>query len=202
MQEFDASLDCELRIPKKEDGTAYDVESLYPGQRDIVSVVLGTIFDWLHCDDLAAFKPLRMTVNGSGGAGKSIVIDTIVALMRTMFKCNEVVKVVAPSGTAAFNVSGETIHHLLGMCVSKTEYKAHSMTKDKRSKLIAKFKSLLAVIVDERSLVKSSDLGTLERQVAETIFDGGPLSQYSWGGLPIVIVVGDDFQLPAPQGEG
>ena len=32
--------------------------------------------------------------------------------------------------------------------------------------------------------------------ISETIYQGGNINKSSWGGLPIVILVGDDFQLP------
>ena len=137
-----------------------------------------------------------MTVNGPGGSGKSVVINTIVGIMRTMFGINDVVKIVAPTGTAAFNVSGETFHHLMGNRVTKKQYTPNAMGAKKRMELIKRFKSLLCLIIDERSLINSKDLGTTERQMSETIYGGGPLSEKSFGGLPILVLFGDDYQLP------
>lgn len=150
----------------------------------------------MECDDLSKFKPLRMTINGAGGSGKSVVINTIVALMRKMFQINDVVKVAAPTGTAAFNVKGETLHHLCCNKVSRSHYKPNTMSKEKRMQLIKKFKALLVLIVDERSLINSCDLGTVECQIGETIFGGGHMTEESFGGLPVVVLAGDDYQLP------
>ena len=113
-----------------------------------------------------------------------------------MFGINDVVRVVAPTGTAAFNVNGETFHHLLGNTVTRRHYTPYSMNKEKRLKLVKKFGTLLALIVDERSLINAKDLGTAEQQISETIFGGGLMSEETFGGLPIVILVGDDYQLP------
>lgn len=137
-----------------------------------------------------------MTVNGPGGSGKSVVINTVVGIMRTMFGVNDVVKIVAPTGTAAFNVSGETFHHLMGNRVTRKQYTPNSMGANKRLDLIKRFKTLLCLIIDERSLINSKDLGTTERQLSETIYGGGPLSEMSFGGLPILVLFGDDYQLP------
>jgi hypothetical protein len=38
-------------------------------------------------------------------------------------------------------------------------------------------------------------LGTAEQKISETIYDGS-LHDRSWGNLPVVILVGDDYQLP------
>ena len=188
-----------VTVPLKDDGSEYTIDGLYPDQRDIVAVVIDKLYEFMESDDLSSFRPLRIILNGAGGSGKSVVINTIVTVIRKMFDSDDVVKVAAPTGTAAFNVSGETFHHMLGNRVSRLAYLPNSMSASKRLKLIKKFKCLLAVIVDERSLVSNSVLGTAARQICETIFDGGPLREDIWGGLPIVILAGDDFQLPSQE---
>jgi len=188
-----------LNIPIRSDGELYSFHALYPDQQKIVAQVLNKIKEWMECSDLSSFKPLRMTITGAGGSGKSVVINTIVSMLRNMFETNDVVKVVAPTGTAAFNVGGETFHHLCNNKVTRAHYKPNTMSTEKRKELVRKFKSLLCLIVDERSLINSCDLGTVECQIAETIFGGGFMSDESFGGLPVVLLVGDDYQLPGTQ---
>jgi hypothetical protein len=190
-----------LHIPLKDDGTEYSVEMLYEDQKEIVAVVFDTLKEFLTMDDIADFKPLRLIITGQGGSGKSVVINTIVTLMRNMFGVDDVVKVVAPTGVAAYNVHGETFHHLLHMGVTKGEYKSNNMPNTTRMDLIKRFKILMAMIIDERSLVSSKILGTAEAMISETIFDGGHMQGDSWGGLPVLMLVGDDYQLPGI-GEG
>jgi predicted GTPase len=48
-----------------------------------------------------------MTIMGAAGTGKSVLINTLVTVLRVMFDDNDVVHVAAPTGTAAFNVGGE-----------------------------------------------------------------------------------------------
>jgi PIF1-like helicase len=164
-------------------------------------VVLDTIHNFLHCDDLRQFKPLRIIVNGQGGSGKSVVINTLVTIIRKMFGFNDVVRVIAPTGVAAYNVNGETFHHLFHMGVSGKEYRSNTMSQFTRTKLIQKFKTTLALIIDERSLVSSRLLGTAESMASETMHGGCYHQDESWGGVPVVIMVGDDYQLPGI-GEG
>jgi hypothetical protein len=196
VHEFEKNYDREVIVPKRPDGLDYSFHALYPDQQQIVLQVMSKVHEFMECDNLNDFQPLRMTINGAGGSGKSVVINTLVTLMRKMFDMNDVIKVVAPTGTAAFNVKGETLHHLCCNKVSRSHYKANTMPKDKRMQLIKRFKALLVLIVDERSLINSCDLGTVECQIGETIFGGGHLSQESFGGLPVVILAGDDYQLP------
>lgn len=190
-----------LDIPHKDDGTEYSIDDLFPDQRDVVLVIMNTIHEFMTLEDLRHFKPLRITVNGQGGSGKSVVINTLVTLLRQMFGFNDVVKVIAPTGVAAFNVNGETFHHFFHMGVSGKEYTANTMTKTTRAKLIQKFKTMLALIIDERSLVNSKTLGTAEVFASETMHGGCYHPLDSWGGLPVVVMVGDDYQLPGI-GEG
>jgi nicotinamide riboside kinase len=56
------------------------------------------------------FKPLRMTIMGCAGTGKSVLINTVVAYIRRMFQKNYSFIVAAPTGAAAHNVGGQTIH--------------------------------------------------------------------------------------------
>lgn len=186
-----------VELPLRDDGSEYKTADLFKDQKEIVAVVMSKIKEWLECEDLSTFRPLRLVVNGSGGSGKSVVINTLITLMRRMFLYNDVVKIVAPTGTAAFNVKGETFHHLLGERVSSVQYKPNSMSAAKREMLVKKFKMLLLLIVDERSLVSHKLLGTAERKIAETIYEGGQLRHLSFGGLPVVMLVGDDYQLPS-----
>jgi len=165
-------------------------------QLQIFATVMAKLEEWMTTDDLTKFEPLRLIINGAGGSGKSVVLNTIITYMRKMYDSNGVVKVVAPTGTAAYNVGGETFHHLLNMRVSHKEYIADTLSPDKRKRLVKKFRIFLALIIDERSLADFVEIGTAQQMIAETIYNGGPLPNEDWGGLPILIFAGDDFQLP------
>ena len=199
--DFEDNDSRDTSVPLKDDGSEYEIDGLYPDQQEIVALVLNKIKEFMECKDMSNFKPLRLIINGAGGSGKSVIINTIVTAIRRMFDSDDVVKVVAPTGTAAFNVHGQTFHHMLGNRVAQSSYIPNTMSKAKKMKLVKKFKTLLALIVDERSLVSNVNIGTAARQIAESIFEGGPLCEESigglWGGLPVVILAGDDYQLPS-----
>ena len=50
------------------------------------------------------------------------------------------------------------------------------------------------LVVDERSLLNSSLLAAAERNVRHCIFGRQNITE-SWGGLPVVLLFGDDYQL-------
>ena len=203
MKIFEKRFNSNLVLPMNDKGEPYSVDCLYPDQAQVVARVVAKIKEFVECKDPANFKPMRLTINGPGGSGKSVIINTIVSTLRQMFDCNDVVRVCAPTGAAAFNVGGETMHSLCKNAVSRFEYKPNSMQDSKRKALVAKFRTLMCLIVDERSLASNKELGRAERQIAETIFGGGPIRDDDslFGGLPVVILVGDDYQLPGAKDE-
>ena len=63
-------------------------------------------------------KTLRMFVSGVGGTGKSFLIETIKALVDQLWPCKILTcAIAAPTGLAAFNVGGTTIHRLFQLPV-------------------------------------------------------------------------------------
>ena len=62
------------------------------------------------CNDL---KPLRLFISGVGDTGKSFLIEIIKILLTSMWNSDDLLcAVAAPTGLAAFNVGGVTMHRL------------------------------------------------------------------------------------------
>ena len=91
-----------LVIPTQKNGDAYDVEMLSDEQKSIVYDAVDTVMKFLTNDP--NYKPMRATIMGSGGTGKSFIINTIISMVRTLTCSNDTVQIAAPSGAAAFNV--------------------------------------------------------------------------------------------------
>ena len=69
------------------------------------------------CSD---YKPLRLFVSGVGGTGKSFLIEAITAQVAKTWSeldSSQTCAVAAPTGLAAFNVGGVTIHRLFQLPV-------------------------------------------------------------------------------------
>jgi hypothetical protein len=112
-------------------------------------------------------------------------------IIREMTRSNATILIGAPSGSSAFNVQGSTLHHLLGIGVSRTE---DNITKKVQEKLLSKLKDALCLIIDKRSMLSSNVLGAAERNIRTTVYNGQN-SQEIWGGIPAVILFGNDYQL-------
>ncbi len=108
-----------------------------------------------------------------------------------MTKRNTTILVGAPSGAAAYYLQGSTLHHLLGIGVSRPE---DNITQKVRDKLLDGLKNPLCLFIDKRSMLSSKVLGAAERNIRQTVYNGQN-SQEIWGGAPAVILFGDDYQL-------
>ena len=85
-------------------------------------------------------------VTGRAGTGKSTLLD----YFRTITRKNVVV--LAPTGVAAVNVSGQTIHSFFGFRPDVTVEKVRKGAKKKASPI---YKNLDTIVIDEISMVRS-----------------------------------------------
>ena len=185
-----------LSIPLRSDGSNYSLDILSDEQKIIVLAVIDTVVKFLTNDE--DYEPLRATVVGCGGCGKSLIINTIITIIRKLTNCNGSVKVAAPSGSAAYNVGGCTLHKLLDINV-QVPWK--SLNEQKRSALNEKLTELLVLMLDERSMLNSQVVFGAEEHVRECVYNGHN-SRERWGGVPVGLFFGDDYQLPPTDKNG
>jgi hypothetical protein len=136
-------------------------------------------------------KPLQATVMGCGGTGKSFIINTIISIVRNMTQMNDTVKVGAPSGAAAYNVQGSTLHRLLRISVSRPEEKNTDTALENLHECL---KHSLCLIIDERSMLSSKVQAAAEKNIWHSVYKGQNSGEI-WGGVPVVLLFGDDYQL-------
>ena len=174
----------------------YTIDACREDQKEVLSYILQYLKTWIELDktkdSIKTFKPLQMTLSGVAGSGKSTLISTLVTAIRKITGKTNSVYVCGPTGTAAFNAGGETCHRLFGI---KSRLHNPDLSAHAQKTLNEKLKDTIALIVDERSMVSAQLLGTMEAYCRQAAFQGAN-PELSWGGLPIVILVGDDYQLP------
>lgn len=133
-----------------------------------------------------------MTIAGEAGSGKSTLVKTLVTCIRKMFGCNDSVFVAAPTGSASFNGGGVTMHRLFGIPVSN-----HSaeIGPNKLKRMRETFQNIVMLIFDERSMICAKDLAIMESYARKFVHNGRNEEEF-FGGIPIILMVGDDYQLP------
>ena len=112
------------------------------------------------CSDL---KPLHMFISGVGGTGKSFLIKAIRALVLDMWHDKEeslLCAVTAPTGLAAFNVGGVTIHRLLQLPIEHEGQTAGywRLGKDPLKVMRRSLSHLRLLIIDEVSMLLNLNL--------------------------------------------
>lgn len=143
-------------------------------------------------------KPYRVFLSGPGGVGKSHVIrliqsDTIKLLkLSGMFEPGDVVVLLtAPTGVAAFNISGMTLHSAL--LLGRTKFVGFQpLSNERLNTLRYKLSKLMLIIIDEVSMVGSNTLLEINKRLQQI---KGVMPDVTFGGVS-VLAVGDLYQLP------
>ena len=142
--------------------------------------------------------PFSLVVMGGAGSGKSTVINVLKQWLHLVLKREgdnpefPYVIVVAPTGTAAANVRGQTLHSSFGFNFGNKHY---SLSDKKRDKTRALFRNLSIVIIDEISMIKSDLLYQLDLRLREIKQKENKM----FGGVSLFLF-GDIMQLRPCQG--
>lgn len=123
-------------------------------------------------------------ITGKAGTGKSAVLRYFRAHTK------KAVAVVAPTGIAAINVNGQTIHSFFGLAVSPmqdVEDPSLVLVPQKKKEIM---RYLDAIIIDEISMVRADVMDMIDRKLKYARENDLP-----FGGCQL-IVFGDLYQLP------
>jgi ATP-dependent DNA helicase PIF1 len=134
---------------------------------------------------------------GHGGTGKSWLLECIVKSIRSSHtgasNTKPVVAVTAPTGTAAFNVKGITIHRFAGVGI-ETENIGRMIAAASKPDKKKIWKQVSVLVIDEISMVSGIFFANLYAMAQELRDSSEP-----FGGIRLLIF-GDFLQLPPPTG--
>ncbi|XP_057290232.1 uncharacterized protein LOC130612916 [Hydractinia symbiolongicarpus] len=174
-----------------------------------MSLNLEVLNDWvrnyiksLACKAHHKVEPIHIFLTGSVGCGKSYLITTISDMLKKAlsYRAGNLEKnkilILAPTGVAAINVEGNTIHSALGIPVDRSFTKNISKLSDKkRCMLRNRLSELSIIVIDEISTVSNKLFLHIHQQLTE-IF--GCSDDIPFAGIS-VIACGDFYQLPPIQ---
>ena len=143
-------------------------------------------------------EPYYVFLSGPGGVGKSHVIklihsDTLklLKLSGTFEPDDVIVLLTAPTGVAAFNIDGMTLHSAL--LLGRSKYSGFQpLGHDRLNSLRSKLSHLMLLIVDEVSMVGANMLLEIHKRLQQI---KGVSDDAVFGGVSI-LAVGDLYQLP------
>ena len=103
-------------------------------------------------------QPLRMIVSGTAGTGKSYLIQCL------RFLLGDRLYVAAPTGPAAYNVDGYTLHSLLALPV-KGDFK--ELEGNRLQSMQTSLAGIDYIIIDEMSMVGRKLFGQVDRRLRQ-----------------------------------
>ena len=103
-------------------------------------------------------EPLRMIVSGTAGTGKSYLIECLQQLL------GDCLRVAAPTGGAAYNVHGHTVHSLVSIPV-RGDFK--EMEGQRLHTIQESLDGVDYLIVDEISMVGRAMFGKMDRRLRQ-----------------------------------
>ena len=176
----------ELMIPKRLNQEhkleEYSIDACSEDQKKVLSYIFQYVKKWDELsktpESLETFTPLRMTLCGVAGSGKSTLINTLVTAIRKITGKTDSVHVCGPTGSAAFNAGGETCHWLFNI---QGQLNNSGLSAQCLKTLMSKLENTVALIVDERSMIPALLLGTMEAYCRQAAFRGAK-HDLSWGG--------------------
>ncbi len=122
-------------------------------------------------------------ITGKAGSGKSTLLEYCCR------NCSKNMVVVAPTGVAALNVHGQTIHRFFGFPLNISVEKITTFQFTPRAKRI--YKRLETLVIDEVSMLRADILDCIDAFLRLY----GPAEGLPFGGVQMVFV-GDLYQLP------
>ncbi len=125
---------------------------------------------------------LNLFITGRAGTGKSTLLEHF------QRHTGKKVAVLAPTGVAALNVKGQTIHSFFGFKPGVTPENIPEPRSGRRREL---YKKLDAIVIDEVSMVRADLLDCVDGFLRRY----GPHSGLPFGGVQMILI-GDLYQLP------
>jgi hypothetical protein len=167
--------------------------SLNKQQRLAFFIVADTLEQELahETDTTTRVDQLRMFMSGVGGTGKSYVIKAIQMWCLSHDK-QHWLQTSAPTGTAASDIGGSTLHSLLGIKPRRGPDEDAEISTATRGRVADSMRGKKLLIIDEASMVNCKLAAEVNAALAVAF---GTPSTTDWGGIH-VLFVGDHSQLP------
>jgi ATP-dependent exoDNAse (exonuclease V) alpha subunit len=135
-----------------------------------------------HALDIMEDSDRSIFITGRAGTGKSTLLNYFRNTTRKK------VAVLAPTGVAALNVKGQTIHSFFRFKPGITPDRVKKLRSDNSESI---YRKLDAIVIDEISMVRADLLDCVDRFLRLN----GPESDKPFGGIQMAFI-GDLYQLP------
>jgi len=165
-----------------------DINTLEGEQRAILEEYVNTYRRILEGEEP---PQLLLNIDGTAGCGKTYLISAICQELRKMAAARDEpdpIQVLAPSGVAALNIRGRTIHSALCLPINGFS----ELTGTRRATLQIQWTGVHFVIIDEKSMLGQRTLAMIDSRFRQIFPEK---ANNPFGNLNIALV-GDFAQLP------
>ncbi|KAI3899770.1 hypothetical protein MKW92_052623 [Papaver armeniacum] len=126
---------------------------------------------------LRSQSTIRLIIR-EGSRGKSTLISAVVHSTRELFGNEKSIRIMAPTGVAAFNIGGSTIHHELAIIADKNlSYKKLEAERCRRMQV--DFKDTKLIIIDEYSMIGRKMLANIDLRLRDIFSTSEPFGNVS-----------------------
>ncbi|KAJ8029051.1 ATP-dependent DNA helicase PIF1 [Holothuria leucospilota] len=178
--------------------TSAHYQSLNEKQRSLFRFITTWCYQRLHSADTV---PFHVFLTGGAGTGKSLLVKCIKHETEKIFRLGLpsadaiTILLLAFTGTAAFNIHGQTIHSALSIQNTKMPY--IPLGQETLNTLRVKYEHLQVIIIDEVSMVDVDMLSYINCRLQQI---KGSSMHEPFGNVSI-LAVGDFYQLPPIRGK-
>eukprot|EP00981_Chlorochromonas_danica_P000606 scaffold139_cov260-Ochromonas_danica.AAC.3 len=176
------------RLPTMSDDNLSEME-------DEEEILLDDLNEEQQAGAMKILSGRNVFVSGSAGTGKTFLLRYAIQELVKVHG-EDAVAVTAPTGIAAVNVGGQTVHSFAGIGLGEgsTNFLMRKVLKNKS--IIERWQRCKVLIIDEISMLDRRLFELLD-EIARTVRD----NDLPFGGIQL-IAVGDFFQLPPVQPTG
>lgn len=167
-----------------------DLDTLEGEQRQVFDCFIDNYKAVLSGDNPPA-SCMQINIDGTAGCGKTYLIRAICQELRRLASENglrDPVRVLAPSGVAAWNISGRTVHS--GLAIPATYGSFAKLSGARLATLQQQWQGVHLVIIDEKSMLGQRQLARVDSRLRQMKPNDVP-----FGGFNIALI-GDFAQLP------
>lgn len=171
-----------------EDGMPLELDTLQQEQRQIFDRFVEVYMAVLNGEDI---PQMRLNIDGTAGCGKTYLIRAICQELRRLAAIHEhrdPIRVLAPSGVAAWNINGRTLHSALS--IPATSGPIAPLSGSRLATFQQEWRDVQVTIVDEKSMMGLRMLPKVDARLRQAKALDVP-----FGGIHIAII-GDFAQLP------
>ena len=172
--------------------TDVSLDRLNDGQRLAFNALRQVLEEAVRPAGLAS--PTRLIISGTAGTGKSFIIKCLMKFAQETLDegiATTAIQLAAPTGTAAFNIGGRTLHSMFALPVPLCQ-SLPPLSHEALTHLQDKLAGLKILIIDEMSMVGRRFLGALDTRLRQVF----PERHGEWFGGISVVMMGDFGQLP------